>query len=92
MLLPVHLLTGCVSFFITAAAWAASTAESPLTLPDGRAANVKKPVQVFILLGQSNMVCMGRATETRWLGSFMARPLCSPYRRAVRLSITRNNR
>ena len=32
----------------------------PLPDPDGRPANMAKPVQVFILLGQSNMLGFGQ--------------------------------
>ena len=48
----------------------------PLTLPrpDGRAGNPGKPVQVYILAGQSNMVGMGDITGAR------------PYRQTVFLS------
>jgi Carbohydrate esterase, sialic acid-specific acetylesterase len=34
----------------------------PLPRPDGKPADLTKPVQVFILLGQSNMVGMGKIT------------------------------
>ena len=37
-----------------------SAAETPIPKPDGKPADMSKPVQVFILLGQSNMVGMGR--------------------------------
>jgi len=39
------------------------SAEEPIIpKPDGKPANMTKPVQVFILLGQSNMVGMGKIT------------------------------
>ena len=38
----------------------ASAAEQQIPKPDGKPADVTKPVQVFILLGQSNMVGLGR--------------------------------
>jgi hypothetical protein len=37
-----------------------SAAEQPIPKPDGNPADMSKPVQVFILLGQSNMVGLGR--------------------------------
>ena len=37
-----------------------SAAESPIPKPDGKPADMTKPVQVFILLGQSNMVGLGK--------------------------------
>jgi len=39
---------------------AVAAAESPIPKPDGKPADMTKPVQVFILLGQSNMVGIGR--------------------------------
>ena len=36
-----------------------SAAEPPIPKPDGKPADMTKPVQVFILLGQSNMVGLG---------------------------------
>ena len=63
MSLAVLVLAGCFAFFITPAARANTTADSPLPVPDGKAADMKKPVKVFILLGQSNMLGMGRVAE-----------------------------
>jgi hypothetical protein len=37
-------------------------AEPPIPKPDGKPADMTKPVQVFILMGQSNMVGMGKIT------------------------------
>ena len=37
-----------------------SAEQAPIPKPDGKPADMTKPVQVFILLGQSNMVGMGR--------------------------------
>jgi hypothetical protein len=37
-----------------------TAAEQPIPKPDGNPADMSKPVQVFILLGQSNMVGLGR--------------------------------
>ncbi len=37
-----------------------SAAEIPIPKPDGKEADMSKPVQVFILMGQSNMVGLGR--------------------------------
>jgi len=34
--------------------------EDPLPDPDGLSANMRKPVQVYILLGQSNMLGFGK--------------------------------
>jgi hypothetical protein len=39
---------------------AVSAAEQPIPRSDGKPADMTKPVQVFILLGQSNMVGLGR--------------------------------
>ena len=39
---------------------AVAAAETPIPKPDGKPADMTKPVQVFILLGQSNMVGIGR--------------------------------
>lgn len=39
-----------------------SAAEPPIAKPDGKPADMTKPVQVFILLGQSNMVGKGKIT------------------------------
>ena len=44
-----------LSSFATVAA-----AEPPIPKPDGKPADMSKPVQVFILMGQSNMVGMGK--------------------------------
>ncbi len=38
----------------------ASAAEAPIPKPDGKPADMTKPVQVFILMGQSNMVGLGK--------------------------------
>lgn len=42
--------------------------DPPIGLTDGKPADMTKPVQVFILLGQSNMVGMGRIKggDGRW--------------------------
>ena len=37
-----------------------SAAEPPVPKPDDKPADMTKPVQVFILLGQSNMVGLGK--------------------------------
>ena len=37
-----------------------SAAEAPIPRPDNKPADISKPVQVFILMGQSNMVGLGR--------------------------------
>ena len=39
-----------------------ASAEELPAKPDGKAADMSKPVQVFILLGQSNMLGMGKIT------------------------------
>ncbi|MFT6562438.1 MAG: hypothetical protein ACJAX6_000821, partial [Limisphaerales bacterium] len=39
-----------------------SAKEKPLPDPDGKPANMTKPVQVYILLGQSNMLGAGRVS------------------------------
>jgi Carbohydrate esterase, sialic acid-specific acetylesterase len=51
------------SIVLTALALSSLTtisAETPIPKPDGKPADMSKPVQVFILLGQSNMVGLGR--------------------------------
>ena len=35
----------------------------PLPDPDGEAADMSKPVQIYVLLGQSNMVGAGRISQ-----------------------------
>jgi len=40
----------------------APAADQPMPKPDGKPADMTKPVQVFILMGQSNMVGMGKIT------------------------------
>lgn len=51
-------------FFLAAVLLAApvlsAIAEDPLPDPDGRPADMRKPVQVYILLGQSNMLGFGK--------------------------------
>ena len=46
--------------FVFSAFTAVTSENLPLPKPDGKAADMSKPVQVFILLGQSNMVGMGK--------------------------------
>jgi hypothetical protein len=41
-------------------AFAAEKQQQPTARPDGKPADMSKPVQVFILMGQSNMVGMGK--------------------------------
>jgi hypothetical protein len=45
----------------------AFTADVPKQLPDpdGKPADMSKPVQVYILLGQSNMLCMGKVNPSK---------------------------
>jgi hypothetical protein len=38
----------------------AAEVRAPLPDPDGKPAGMSKPVQVFILMGQSNMLGLGR--------------------------------
>lgn len=47
-------------FMFLAAAGSAQDPKQPPPRPDGKPADMTKPVQVFILLGQSNMVGMGK--------------------------------
>ncbi|MEI6536688.1 MAG: sialate O-acetylesterase [Verrucomicrobiaceae bacterium] len=53
-----------IAAFAAAAVTLNSTAAevSPIPKPDGKPADMTKPVQVFILLGQSNMLGMGKIT------------------------------
>jgi hypothetical protein len=56
-------------------------AEAPaIPKPDGKPADMSKPVQVFILMGQSNMVGMGKLTgmSVRW-GKEFIEPVVSVY-------------
>jgi hypothetical protein len=54
--------------------------EPPIPKPDGKPADMTKPVQVFILLGQSNMVGMGKLSggSKRW-GREFTEPVVSVY-------------
>ena len=58
----------------------ASAAETPIPKPDGKPADMSKPVQVFILMGQSNMVGMGALSggSVRW-GKEFIEPVVSVY-------------
>ncbi len=47
----------------------AASAEATLPDPDGKPADMTKPVQVFILMGQSNMVGMGKIAPAEKEGS-----------------------
>ncbi|HEX5791084.1 MAG TPA: sialate O-acetylesterase [Luteolibacter sp.] len=61
--------------------YAAVAAEkAPIPKPDGKPADMSKPVQVFILMGQSNMVGMGAITggSSRWGKEFLE-PVVSVY-------------
>lgn len=52
-----------ITLAITSVIPGVSAAETPsIPRPDGKPADMTKPVQVFILLGQSNMVGMGKIT------------------------------
>jgi len=68
-----RLLTGllvvCLSVLTIPVAGAVVTASQDLPDPDGRPADMTKPVQVYILLGQSNMLGFGKVAgeETRTL-------------------------
>ncbi|MCH2208759.1 MAG: sialate O-acetylesterase [Lentisphaerales bacterium] len=54
-------MTAKVNVFISAIFLISTLcAESLLPAPDGKPANMKKPVQVFILMGQSNMLGFGK--------------------------------
>lgn len=56
-LLAFSYLLACLSLPVTLAAQETAT---PIVAPDGKPADLTKPVQVFILLGQSNMVGLGK--------------------------------
>lgn len=57
--LPVHVAKALAALvLVSCTAMAARAAEYPK--PDGQPADMTKPVQVFILLGQSNMVGLGK--------------------------------
>lgn len=49
-----------ISLSILCAWTAASAGDAPLPKPDGKPADMSKPVQVYILLGQSNMIGFGK--------------------------------
>jgi len=52
-----------LAFLVLAIATAAGEEpKNPIPRPDGKPADMNKPVQVFILLGQSNMVGLGKIT------------------------------
>jgi len=50
----------CMTAVIGIGVMYASAGDQPLPVPDGKEADMSKPVQVYILLGQSNMVGAGR--------------------------------
>ena len=47
----------------------ADQAREPLPDPDGRPANMSKPVQVYILMGQSNMISFGKPSVLRGIAA-----------------------
>lgn len=51
-----------LTVFTSTPSSAETSAAGPIPRPDGKPADMTKPVQVFILLGQSNMVGMGKIT------------------------------
>jgi len=53
-------LVACVALTLGAAAVLSARAATPLPEPDGKPADMSKPVQVFILMGQSNMLGFGK--------------------------------
>jgi len=55
---------GVVSLCLGLAVSLSAAAEAPLPDPDGQPADMTKPVQVFILMGQSNMLGAGRIAGT----------------------------
>ena len=64
----VSLLTVFVMGAVTVTAADQNNPNQEITRPDGQAADMSKPVQVFILLGQSNMVGIGYI-DGPWPGS-----------------------
>ena len=61
-----HLLQYCiVAFLVQILSLSALAADTTLPDPDGKPADMTKPVQVYILLGQSNMLGAGRITGNK---------------------------
>jgi hypothetical protein len=66
----------------------ADESRAPLPDPDGKPANMSKPVQVYILMGQSNMLGFGKinggnGSLTHAVKEKMKYPCFSPRQRAV---------
>lgn len=60
-----RILTGMMSAILTAASAVADTVPARLPQPDGKPADMSKPVKVYILAGQSNMVGFGTLKGAR---------------------------
>ena len=55
-----HALRPLLAALLMAAPALPALAQDPLPDPDGKPANMRKPVQVYILMGQSNMLGFGK--------------------------------
>ena len=53
-------LSPCLLLILFACAAVSAQVPDPLPRPDGKPADMSKPVQVYILLGQSNMLGFGK--------------------------------
>jgi hypothetical protein len=58
--ISVSRLVTCLALCLVAVAAVPARAIAPLPDPDGKPADMSKPVQVFVLLGQSNMLGFGK--------------------------------
>lgn len=58
--LRLTILSAVVAIAVAIAPALAQENASPISRPDGKSADLSKPVQVFLLLGQSNMVGLGK--------------------------------
>jgi hypothetical protein len=59
-----HIVLAAVALVFAAAPGIAQEASQAIPRPDGQPADMTKPVQVFLLLGQSNMVGLGKVKGT----------------------------
>src|SRR4051812_36895690 len=62
MICRTKMLSWLLGLCIASTPLLAAAADNVLPVPDGNPADMSKPVKVFILLGQSNMLGMGHIT------------------------------
>ena len=81
-------VSGLTAVLMTVLTFSVLVADTPKPLPDpdGKPANMAKPVQVFILLGQSNMLGFGKIGAADKPGS-----LARWYHRAVASRVLRHS-